>query len=168
MHLPQKSQIGKTIRSLGGSEYSVPASGPMPKSREQLEARFVGGCVADVFYQDVPWTLHELCKYVDQRSTDQIMLLKQFDRRTYAENAIVQMGAFGYRPGTHLDAFALAMSDLDLQKLFSIIALGSTIERAGDIQAAFLSSDKSGRRSFSTRSLAVPLPPEFRVLFVRN
>lgn len=110
---------------LTDGEYRVYVDYSMPRDKAALEAEFSVGGVSKLFYGDYKWRLHALCVGVDQTPGERIMLVKRFDRETESEANIAEMDKLGYRPATHLEAYAFARANPELQRQFRIVALGS-------------------------------------------
>ena len=124
-------------RPLAENEYLVSVDYTMPRDKVTLEAEFSKDGVSDLFYGDFEWQPHS--------SDERIMLLKHFGRNTESEANIAEMDTLGYRPATHLEAYAFAKANPELQRQFWIVALGSSAMR-GDLRAVAVLSSVSGRR----------------------
>lgn len=111
--------------------YRVPVSYNMPRDKEALEAEFSRGGVSETFFGDFQWRTHSSCTEIDQTPGERTMLLMHFNQVIESEDVISQMNAQGYRPATHLEAYAFAKVNPDLQRKHCIIALGSST-RHGD------------------------------------
>ena len=112
-------------RPLGENEYRVYVDYTMPLDREILESEFSKKHVSKLFYGNYEWQPHSSCAEIDQTPGERIMLVKHFSRNTTSEANIVEMGKLGYRPATHLEAYAFAKANPELQRQFWIVALGS-------------------------------------------
>lgn len=138
--------VGSEIeRPLVDGEYRVPVSYDMPRTKEVLESEFSKGGVSELFYGDYEWKNHSSCAEIDQTPGERIMLVKHFNRPIKSEDAIAKMDKLDYRPATHLEAYAFAKANPELQRQFWIVALGSSTLLGGCRFVALLSS-LSGRR----------------------
>jgi hypothetical protein len=134
--------------ALGKDEYLVPVGYDMPRDKATLEAEFSKGGVSDLFYGGYEWQNHSSCAGIDQTPGSPkatVMLVKQFGRAMTSEAAIAEMDRLGYRPATHLEAYAFAKANPDLQSQFWIVALGSSAVRGGGRYVAMLRGASGGR-----------------------
>ena len=155
-------------RPLGENEYLVPVGYDMPRDKAKLEAEFSKGGVSDLFYSDWRWSLHSSCAEIDQTSGHRTFLVKCFNRWIKAEEAIAEMDKQGYRPATHLEAYAFAKAKPELQCQFFIVALGSSTMGSGDRpHVAMLRSNPSGRMLVNVW-FSASFAPEKQFLFVRK
>lgn len=122
--------------------YTVPIVDKMPSFAE-LEKEFGEGNVSSIF-DDRLFKYHPSCKDIEHRETEE-MILKQFDRNISSEDAIAEMEKEGYRPATHLELYAFAKANPELQRQFWIIALGSSALRGDYPFVAMLCGDFSRR-----------------------
>lgn len=138
----------------------------MPSDRATLEAKFSKHGVGATFYNGAEWQLHPSCVGMDQTPGERVMLLKWFNRRISSENAIAEMDTLGYRPGTHLEAYAIAKANPELQRLFWIAALGSfAIDGNACVAVLLRRSSQLVLRAFS---FSVDWGEDQRFLFVRK
>lgn len=154
---------------LGENEFLVYVDYDMPRDKVELEAKFCKGGVADCFYGDYEWQLHSSCTKIDQMPGKRIMLIKHFGRETTSEENIAEMDKLGYRPATHLEAYAFAKANPEQQMKFWIIALGSYVRYpAGRYVAALYHSGYEDRRTFTYDYLDGEWGACQRFLFVRK
>ncbi|MCI0479541.1 hypothetical protein L0Y59_03270, partial [Candidatus Uhrbacteria bacterium] len=113
-------------RPLAENEYRVPVSYSMPRDKATLESEFSKNGVSDLFTGNDEWQPHSSCVDIDQTPGNRVMLLKHFGRDTTSEANIAEMDKLGYRPATHLEAYAFAKANPELQRQFWIVALGSS------------------------------------------
>jgi len=132
-------------RPLGENEYLVSVGYDMPRDKGKLESEFSKDGVSELFYGNYEWQPHSSCAEIDQTPGNRVMLLKHFGRNTESEANIAEMDKLGYRPATHLEAYAFAKANPELQRQFWIVALGSSPVRGGRRGVAVLRSG-SGRR----------------------
>jgi hypothetical protein len=138
--------VGSEIeRPLVDGEYRVPVSYSMPRDKATLESEFSKNGVSDLFTGNYEWQPHSSCAEIDQTPGERIMLVKYFGRETTSEANIAEMGKLGYRPATHLEAYAFAKANPELQRQFWIVALGSSTMDGADRYVAVLRSDSDGR-----------------------
>ena len=126
-------------RPLADGEYRVPVAYDMPHSKSALESEFSKDGVSELFYGNYEWKNDRSCAEIDQTPGERIMLVKHFGRNTTSEANIVEMDKLGYRPATHLEAYAFARANPELQRHFPIIALGSSALSGGNRYVAVLS-----------------------------
>ncbi len=108
-------------------EYRVFVDYTMPHDKETLEAEFSGG-VDNLFYDNHKWKKHSSCVGIDETPGDRVMVVKHFDRETESEANIGEMHKLGYRPATHLEAYAFAkVNHTEPPWDFWIYALGSHV-----------------------------------------
>lgn len=151
---------------LDENEYLVPVGYDMPRDKAKLESEFSNGGVSQLFYGNFEWQNHPSCAGVDQTPGNRVMLLKRLNRKTTSEANIAEMNKLGYRPATHLEAYAFAKANPELQCRFWIAALGSSTLIAGMHTVAVLSGN-SGRRMF-VDWLCIDWDSDCRFLFVRK
>lgn len=132
-------------RPLADGEYRVPVSYDMPRSKGALEPEFSKDGVSELFYGNYEWKNHSSCAEIDQTPGERIMLVKHFNRPIESEDAIAEMDKLGYRPATHLEAYAFAKANPELQRQFWIVALGSSAMCVVDRGVAVLDSDSDRR-----------------------
>ena len=154
-------------RPLGENEYRVPVSYDMPRDKEKLESEFSKDGVSELFYGNYVWQPHSSCAEIDQTPGERIMLVKHFGRDTTSKANIVEMDKLGYRPATHLEAYAFAKVNPELQRQFWIVALGSST-MYGDLRGVAVLCSGSGRRIFDYRWFDREWYSDFRFLFVRK
>jgi hypothetical protein len=108
------------------NKYHVFVDYEMPHDKKTLEKEFPA-FVSDLFYDKrFVWKLDKSCEGIDQAHGKRIMLLKDFKRDITSQDAIGEMAELGYRPATHLEAYAFNKSNPEIQKKFVIVALGSS------------------------------------------
>ncbi len=154
-------------RPLGENEYLVPVAYDMPRDKGRLEAEFSKNGVSERFYGNYEWLPHSSCAEIDQTPGERIMLVKHFGRDTTSEANIAEMDKLGYRPATHLEAYAFAKANPELQRQFWIVALGSSAVGDDCRLVAVLSSD-SGRRILGVHWFGRGWYSDDRFLFVRK
>lgn len=160
--------VGSEVeRPLGEGEYLVPVSYDMLRDKVKLEAEFSEGGVSELFYGNYEWQNHSSCAEMDQTPGNRVMLLKCFERDTTSEDAIAEMDKLGYRPATHLEAYAFAKASPDLQRRFWIVALGSSAV-FGDFQYVAVLHSDSGRRVLGCDWFGLEWGSGGRFLFVRH
>ncbi len=152
-------------RPLGEGEYLVPVGYDMPHDKEKLEAEFSKDGVSELFYDNYEWQPHSSCAEIDQTPGNRVMLLKHFGRNTTSEANIAEMDKLGYRPATHLEAYAFSKANPELQRQFWIVALGSSTLLGGGRCVAVLRSD-SGRRILVNDWFDYGWLSDYRFLFV--
>ncbi|MFH1973268.1 MAG: hypothetical protein ABIK13_01515, partial [Patescibacteria group bacterium] len=86
---------------------------------------------------------------------------------TESEANIAEMDTLGYRPATHLEAYAFAKANPELQRQFWIVALGSSTMGGGFRCVALLRSG-SGRRVLGDCWFGGEWGSGRRFLFVRK
>jgi hypothetical protein len=138
----------------------------MPRDQATLETKFSKHGVGAVFYNDAEWQLHPSCIGMDQTPGERAMLLKWFNRRISSENAIAEMDTLGYRPATHLEAYAIAKANPELQRLFWIAALGSFAIDGNACVAVLIS--RSSQLVLRAFPFSVDWGEDQRFLFVRK
>ncbi len=153
--------------SHGGDEYHVFVDYQMPRDKETLEVEFSKGGVSELFYGNYVWQLHSSCADIEQTPSDLEFLVKHFNRSITSDEAINEMDKLGYRPATHLDAYAFAKAQPELQRKFWIVALGSSTLRRGDRHVAVLAGDSDERLLYG-RWLGLKWGATYRFLFVRK
>ena len=154
-------------RPLAENEYLVPVGYDMPRDKGKLESEFSKDGVSELFYGNYEWQPHSLCADADQTPGNRVMLLKHYERKTTTKSSIAEMDKLGYRPATHLEAYAFAKANPELQRQFWIVALGSSTMRGGDRYVAVLDSD-SGRRILGNFWFDSGWDAGDRFLFVRK
>ncbi|MFH1973648.1 MAG: hypothetical protein ABIK13_03535, partial [Patescibacteria group bacterium] len=86
---------------------------------------------------------------------------------TESEANIAEMDTLGYRPATHLEAYAFAKANPELQRQFWIVALGSsTLD--GDLRSVAVLDGVSGRRILDSNWFGIVWISDDRFLFVRK
>src|SRR3989344_2635932 len=119
--------VGAAVtKPLGENEYLVHVGYDMPRDKTKLESEFSEGGVSELFYGNYEWENHSSCAEIDQTPGERIMLVKHFDRKSKSEANITEMDKLGYRPATHLEAYAFAKANPEMQRQFWIAALGSS------------------------------------------
>ena len=159
--------VKRTTSPLGENEYRVPVSYDMPRNKRKLEAEFSKGGVSELFYGSYEWQPHSSCAVIDQTPGNRVMLLKHFGRITTSKENIAEMDNLGYRSATHLEAYAFAKANPELQRQFSIAALGSFTLDGHNRFIALLYSF-SGSRILDHTWFADRWDSDRRFLFVRK
>ena len=156
---------GKRIR-LNKDEYLVHVTyAPLP-SFSELEQEFGEGNVSNIF-DGRPFQKHSSCENIDETPGDKVFLLKHFGRETQSEDNIAEMDKLGYRPATHIEAYAFQKKHPELQRKFWIVALGSFAMGDGGRYVAVLRGG-SGRRIFVSCWFGSGWGSGRRFLFVRK
>lgn len=127
------------------NHYRVHVGYDMPRDKGTLESEFSKDGVSELFYGNYEWQPHPSCAKIDQTPGDRVFLVKHFGRETESEANITEMDKLGYRPATHIEAYAFAKANPELQRKFWIVALGSSAMGVDIRSVAMLFSD-SGRR----------------------
>lgn len=154
-------------RPLVDAVYRVPVSYNMPQNRERLEADFSKDGVSETFFGNFQWQPHSSCAEIDQAPGERTMLLMHFNQVIESEEVISRMNAQGYRPATHLEAYAFAKANPDLQRKYCIIALGSST-RHGDHHVVTVLYGGSDRCLLSDHWVGDGWRSGFRFLAVRK
>ena len=139
----------KKDQPLGEGEYRVHVTYTMPSDKKMLKREFSKNSVSHLFTNNQEWRNHSSCAKIDQTPGERIMLIKHFGGATESRVNIAKMKKLGYRPATHLEAYAFAKANPELQRSFNIIALGSFTMYNGSRCVAELCS-YSRRRVFRT------------------
>ncbi|MCC7357280.1 hypothetical protein IT408_02120 [Candidatus Uhrbacteria bacterium] len=155
-------------RPLVDGEYRVPVSYEMPRDKAKLESEFSKDGVSELFYGNYEWKNHSSCAEIDQTPGERIMLVKHFNRAIESEDAIAEMDKLGYRPATHLEAYAFAKANPELQRQFWIVALGSSTRYDGDDRFVAMLCSVSDGRILGSDWFARGWRSGFRFLFVRK
>ncbi len=165
----------KKDQPLRKGEYRVHVTYTMPNDKETLEREFSKDGVSNMFTGNYyKWQMHRSCAKIDRTLGERIMFVKYFKRFTKSEPNIAKMEKLGYRPATHLETYAFAKANPELQRQFSIVALGSSMMPYGDRLVAVLDSDSdSGERilrvkEFYDEGNSGEWDPDCRFLFVRK
>lgn len=155
-------------RPLGEDEYLIPVSYAALPSHLNLSKEFGPGHVSD-WYDGRPFQKHASCVGMDETPGNRVFLVVHFDRKTKSEENIAEMDKLGYRPATHLEAYAFARAQPDYQRHFMIAALGSYLTHR-DCQLVTLLSGNLHMRVFGCRcrSFSDEWHPDYRFLFVRK
>lgn len=110
------------------NEHLVYVDYTMP-SRATFEAEFPGDVSSsEVFCTSRTnwyWLRHESCINVDRTPGNRIFLMQHFDTEISSGRAIKIMDERGYRPATHVEAYAFAHAYPEAQLQYQIVALGS-------------------------------------------
>ena len=154
-----------TEKPLGEGEYLIPVTYTLP-SKADLEKEYGKGNVSDLF-DGRPFQKHASCEGMDETPGDKVFLVKHFGRETESEANIAEMDKLGYRPATHLEAYAFAKAQPELQRQFWIVALGSFAVLVDDRYVAMLRSVSSGR-IFGLSWFVSRWNSDYRFLFVRK
>jgi hypothetical protein len=136
---------GCAERNHEGETYHVFVDYQMPRDKDELEAEFSNDGVSELFYGNYEWQLHSSCQGIDQAPGEREFLVKHFDRPIESDEAIAEMDKLGYRPATHLEAYAFAKANPELQRQFWIVALGSFTVCGGGRGVVVLVSGSGGR-----------------------
>lgn len=141
----------------------------MPRDRTTLEAEFSKNGVSELFFGSHEWFFHSSCVDIDQNPGERIMLVKHFGWLIESEDAIAEMDKQGYRPATHLEAYAFAKANPDLQRQFWILALGSfALDGDGVGRAVASLFDFADKRIFGLDWFGLGWRFDGRFLFVRK
>ncbi|MFZ6015644.1 MAG: hypothetical protein ACOYUZ_04815 [Patescibacteria group bacterium] len=166
--LEARGKTGSEIECpLAVGEYLVHVTYDMPRDKATLEAEFSKDGVSDLFTGNYEWQLHSSCAEINQTPGERIMLVKHFGRDTTSEANIAEMDKLGYRPATHLEAYAFQKANPELQRRFWIVALGSSAVSDGHRRVAVLFGD-SGRRLLGLDCFDLEWYSDLRFLFVRK
>lgn len=162
---------GGPYRSSGGQQlppdhYLVPVTYAALPSFADLEREYGKDNVSDLF-DGRPFQKHASCEGMDETPGDRVFLVKHFGRNTTSEANIAEMDKLGYRPATHLEAYAFAKAQPELQRQFWIVALGSFVLGEDGRCVALMNGD-SGRRLSSSYWSPRRWGSDFRFLFVRK
>jgi len=130
---------GQSNGSPEGETYRVHVGYDMPYDKDILETEFSKDGVTELLYGNCEWQLHSSCEGIDQTPGEREFLVKHFDRKIESDEAIAEMDKLGYRPATHLEAYAFAKANPELQRQFWIVALGSFALDSGGRSVALLS-----------------------------
>lgn len=137
-------------RPLVDGEYRVPVTYAALPSFAVLENEFGKSDVSNLF-DGRAFQKHASCADIDETHNGKIFLLKHFNRAIESDDAIAEMDKLGYRPATHLEAYAFAKANPELQRKFWIVALGSFVVHDGHRFVAVLRG--SSQRRFLDTSL---------------
>ena len=151
---------------LGKDEYLVPVAYSALPSFAELEQEFGKGNVSDLF-DGHHFEKHASCVNEDETPGDKIFLVKHFNQEIKSEAAIAEMDKRGYRPATHIEAYAFQRKNPELQCEFWIIALGSFAVRDVRRFVAVLRGGSDGR-FFGCRWFGSVWSSDYRFLFVRK
>ncbi|MBI2475473.1 hypothetical protein HYV69_03560 [Candidatus Uhrbacteria bacterium] len=153
-------------KSLGVNEYFVHVSyAPLP-SFSELENEFGKGNVSRIF-DDIEFRKHPSYLNIAEVSGGKVFLVQHFNKKVESEEAIAEMDNLGYRPATHIEAYAFQKEHPDLQRKFSILALGSFATSGGAQCVAELCGD-SNRRIFNNNWFGYGWRADRRFLFIRK
>ncbi len=167
-HAKKKSERPKTSKPLRENEYLVHVAYDMPRDIAEFEEKFSKNGVSDLFTGNYEWQPHSSCTEIDQTPGERIMLVKHFGRDTTSEANIAEMDKLGYRPATHLEAYAFDQANPDLLHQFPIIvALGSSTVCGGRQSVAVLLR-VCGGRFLDSGWFDREWPSNSRFLFVRK
>lgn len=150
-------------RPLAADEYRVQVSYEVPRDNKMLEAEFLCKSSSDLLFNR-EWRLHLSSDKRDRTPGERIMLVKRIESEA---DDIIEMDRLGYRPATHLEAYAFAKANPELLRQHWILALGSTAVYDGHRYSVALRKDSDGR-------IVVNLwfgdswYSHFRILFVRK
>jgi hypothetical protein len=122
--------------------YIVPIIKEMPSFAE-LEKEFGKGNVSNIF-DGRTWEFHPSSQNFTPTETQE-MVLKHFDREITSGEAIAEMNKEGYLPATHFEAYEFAKANLELQRQFWIVALGSSTMGGDHRCVAVLRGGSDGR-----------------------
>jgi hypothetical protein len=140
----------------------------MPRDKDELEADFSKGGVSELFYGNYEWQLHSSCQGIYQAPGEREFLVKHFDRPIESDEAIAEMDKLGYRPATHLEAYAFAKANPELQRQCWIVALGSSALYSDERRAVVLLYSYSDKRILNGYWLDSEWLASYRFLFVRK
>jgi hypothetical protein len=136
---------GVDIRRLLEGEYEVPVGYAMPRTKEELEAEFRKDGVSEFFYGKYRWQLHPSCAEITMRNQHRAQTWGQIDLGGEREAIISGMSYLGYRPAIHLELYAFAKANPELQRHICIFALGSFVEDGSLCFSAELNGGAGGR-----------------------
>lgn len=156
----------KALDGLTENEYLVPVAYSALPSFAQLEKEFGEGNVSNLF-DGRPFEKHASCAGIPEAPGNKVFLVKHFNREIKSEAAIAEMDKLGYRPATHLEAYAFQQVNPELQRQFWIIALGSFALHDGDRCVTMLNGG-SHERIFGSRWFDNVWYSGIRFLFVRK
>ncbi len=158
-----------TDQLLRENEYRVPVgSYGMPHDNETLERNFSLCGVSFMFKGHRSWRQHRSYVKIDETPGERIMLVKHFNRETESEANVVEMDKLGYRPANHVEAYVFAQSHPDLQRRFSIVALGSSTMFGCRQYVAVLKTNIFDDRVFTVDCFESMWKANDRFLFVRK
>jgi hypothetical protein len=163
-----KRLIQQPLGEPEGDTYHVFVDYQMPRDKDELEADFSKDGVFDLFYGNYEWQLHSSCQGIDQAPGEREFLVKHFDRPIESDEAIAEMDKLGYRPATHLEAYAFAKANPELQRQCWIVALGSSALYSDGFRDVVVLSGGSDGRISSGRWFGSKWVAGFRFLFVRK
>ena len=145
LRLYEKTAVARK-KPLAKNEYLVPVTyAPLPSFAE-LEQEFGKGNVSNIF-DGRPFTKHTSCSDISETPGNLIFLVKHFGREINSDDAIAEMNRLSYRPATHIEVYEFQKAHPDLQRQFSIVALGSFAMDVSNLCVAVLRSN-SDRRIF--------------------
>lgn len=134
---------GVATQPLGKDEHLVHVDYASWPFFSELEKEFGEGNVSGLF-DGREWQNHPSCAN-DQTPGGKIFLVKGFNKRIRAHRAIAEMRKLGYRPATHLEAYAFQGVNPDLQCQFRIVAPGSFVVDGDCRHVAVLDNGSHGR-----------------------
>lgn len=120
--LPVSSQLflGEYEQPQDDIECSVFVDYQMPRSKAELEAEFSSDGISPIFYGSSWWWMYNrFCEQMDMRPGWRKMRIKHFGYITMIDGNNVEMDKAGFRPATHLEAYAFAKANPELQLAFS-------------------------------------------------
>jgi hypothetical protein len=165
-HGGQRSGSYPAVESPGEVEYLAHVDyAPLPSIAE-LEKEFENGYVANSF-DGRAFCKHTSCASIDETPGDRVFLVKNFNRDIKLEDVIVEMDKQGYRPATHLEAYAFQRAYPKVQRKFWIMAPGSFVAGFDNSCVAMLGCS-DGCRDFTINSFGNERQPGDRFLFVRK
>ncbi|MCI0479314.1 hypothetical protein L0Y59_02110 [Candidatus Uhrbacteria bacterium] len=123
--VPPGTGASETLRE---GEFLVHVGYDMPNDREALENVFSYGNVSGAFIGEQRWEFHPLCADVVPAPAGKIFLEKTYNRSMKSDEAIAAMDKLGYRPATHLEAYAYAVAFPEDRFNARCIALGSYVQ----------------------------------------
>jgi hypothetical protein len=157
------------MKPLGENEYLVHVVAFPSREDELFVADLPPQSLLALFYS-TEWKNHPSCAGVDDFAGERVMLLKQFGREIKSDEAIAEMDRQGYRPATHLEAYAFASTYPELVHCQEwVIALGSSMPCEAGWAVSALASDFDRRilRSYPF-FIGIRWRPDDRFLFVRK
>lgn len=120
--------MNRTVVPECESRHRVYVDYDMPFETDLLEADFSPGGISPLFDRGYSWINHPGCDGSVWTPGFKEMILKHYDRESESDENIADMRKQGYRPATHVEAYAFAKANPELQLRFWIIALGSFTE----------------------------------------
>lgn len=150
---------------LPADHYRVTTTGVLPAWQE-LDGGSRFDRASELFGRKYTWQIHESNVEEDLTPGERIFHVKHFGVRFTSEAATYWAKEHGYRDATHTEAIDFAASYPELQRKYSIVALGSFAVR-GERGVALLYEDE-GERSLANGWYGQEWRPDYRFLLVRT